>query len=81
MSTGITKEALLEYLYNEVSEEKKAAILSALSNNWELNEELLRLQETKTELETVSYSPSKASIANIMEYAKKSREATPTNQD
>lgn len=81
MSNGITREALLEYLYNEVSEEKRAAIISALSNNWELNEELLRMQEVKTELETVSYSPSKASIANIMEYAIKSRATNPTNQE
>ena len=81
MSTEITKEAFLEYLFNEVSEEKRAAIISALSNNWELNEELLRLQEMKTELETLTYSPSESSISNIMEYAKKSREVNPSHQD
>lgn len=77
----ITKEELLAYLYKEASEEKRTAILAALSKNWELAEELQQFQDIKTELETVTYSPSKNTLANIIEYAEKSKKVQQIGQD
>ena len=67
----ITSEDLLQYLYGETSSEKTALIKTTLENDWNLQEEFKLLSAEKDMLETISLSPSKKSIDNILNYAKK----------
>jgi len=67
----ITSEDLLQYLYRETSSEKTALIKATLENDWNLQEEFKLLSAEKDMLETISFSPSKKSIDNILNYAKK----------
>jgi hypothetical protein len=71
---SFTSEDLLQYLYGETSKEKSAAIKAALQNDWSLQEKLNLLSLTKDELSSVSFSPSSASVNNILKYAEKSVE-------
>jgi hypothetical protein len=65
---------LLEFLYNETSFEKTAAIKAALETDWTLREEFELLSGTKNQLESVSYSPSQKTLNNILNYAEKAVE-------
>ncbi len=67
----ITSEDLLQYLYRETSSEKTTLIKATLENDWNLQEEFKLLSAEKDMLETISLSPSKKSIDNILNYAKK----------
>lgn len=62
---------LLEFLYNETSIERTAAIKAALETDWTLREEFELLSGTKNQLESVSYSPSQKTLNNILNYAEK----------
>lgn len=66
-----TTEDLLQFLYNETSIEKKAAIKAALETDWNLREEYELLSATKSQLKSVSYSPSQKILDNILNYAEK----------
>jgi len=71
---SIKSEDLLLYLYGETSKEETSAIESALLADWSLQEKLELLKSSIGELETVSYSPSKRTINQILDYAHKSVE-------
>lgn len=73
-----TTEDLLQFLYNETSIEKTAAINAALETDWNLREEFELLSATKNQLKSVSYSPSLKTLNNILNYAEKAvEELTP----
>lgn len=68
---------LLQFLYNETSQEKTAAIKEALQQDWSLREKTNILTCTHAELNKVELlSPRQQSLDTIMRYAEKSIEAT-----
>jgi len=67
---SFTTEDLLEFLYQETSPEKTAAIKAALENDWILSEKLELLSNTSQQIEKINYSPSKKTIDYILNYAK-----------
>lgn len=68
---------LLQFLYNETSQEKTAAIKEALQQDWSLREKMNILTGTHAELNKVELlSPRQQSLDNIMSYAEKAVEAT-----
>jgi len=71
---AFTSEDLLQYLYGETPTEKAALIKTALENDWTLQEEMNILSGEIAMLEAISLSPSKKSIDNILNYAKKNVE-------
>lgn len=65
------QEVLLQYLYNETSEDVTFAIDEALKTDWELQDELVVLQRTINQLNSLNLSsPRKSSVNAIMRYAK-----------
>lgn len=70
---NFTQEDLLQYLYNETSTEKTAAIKTALASDWSLRERMQLLSSAHQELNTIRLSsPRKQTIDNILNYAEKS---------
>lgn len=71
-----TQNDLLLFIYKETSPALTRAIEKALTEDWELAEELRLLQEAHTELSAVELqSPRAESILNVLNYA---RETMPT---
>jgi len=65
------QEVLVQYLYNETSQELTLAIEEALQENWELQDELNVLKRTMKQLDTLHLSsPRKSTINAILNYAK-----------
>ena len=71
---SFTQEDLLQYLYNETSIEKTAAIKAALLNDWNLREKFNLLTTAHQNLEVIKLSPRKQTIDNILNYAEKAVE-------
>jgi len=65
---------LLQYLYQETSKEKSAAIREALESDWRLNEIYQTLKADIRRLDEAKCSPRSKTIAGIMRYAEKSME-------
>ena len=75
---SFTPEDLLQYLYNETSTEKTAAIKAALETDWSLREKFEVITSGTRRLETIKLSPRKKTIDNILRYAEKAvEELTP----
>ncbi len=68
---SFTQEELLQYLYNETSIEKTAAIKTALLNDWSLREKFDLLTSAQQNLEVIKLSPRKQTIDNILNYAER----------
>ena len=68
---NFTSEDLLQYLYGETSTAKTAAIKNALQHDWSLKEKMELLKSSKSELDSLSFSPDTKSIDNILKYAEK----------
>jgi hypothetical protein len=69
---NFTPEDLLQYLYNETSMEKAAAIKAALEDDWTLREKLAVLSEGQTRLDEVKLmAPQQTSLDKIMAHAEK----------
>lgn len=68
---SFTQEDLLQYLYNETSIEKTAAIKAALLNDWNLREKFDLLTSAQQNLEVIKLSPRKQTIDYILNYAEK----------
>lgn len=67
------QEELLQYLYNETSDDVRFAIDEALKTDWELQEELEVLQRSINQLNSLKLSsPRKSSVNAIIRYAKMS---------
>lgn len=67
----VTPEDLVQFLYNETSLEKTAAIKAALQTDYSLREEFEALSLDKNKLEALRFSPRKEVIDNILNYAEK----------
>lgn len=67
-------EDLVQYLYNEISEEKRLAMDSALETDFELREKLNVMSQASKRLDALSFAPRKKTIEHIMEYAGKNLE-------
>jgi hypothetical protein len=68
---NFTPEDLVQYLYNETSREKSAAIESALENDWTLKEMYNVLVSAQKRLEAFEMSPREESVNNILRHAEK----------
>ncbi len=68
---SFTLEDLVQYLYNEASTEKTAAIKLALETDYNLREKLAVMATASKRLDALSFSPRKETIDKILEYAKK----------
>ena len=71
---NFTPEDLLQYLYNETSPEKTAAIKTALETDWSLREKFEVISTGSKRLEAIKLSPRKKTIDNILSYAEKAVE-------
>ncbi|MBS1743447.1 MAG: hypothetical protein JST81_10455 [Bacteroidetes bacterium] len=71
---SFTQEELLQYLYNETSTQKTAAISAALEEDWSLREKFDLLKAAQQNLEVIKLSPRKQTIDNILSYAEKAME-------
>jgi hypothetical protein len=72
---SFTPEDLLQYLYNETSIEKTAAIKAALESDWSLREKFEIISTGSKQLKTIKLSsPRKQTIDNILSYAEKAVE-------
>lgn len=72
---SFTTEDLLQYLYNETSTDKTAAIKTALNVDWTLREKLEVLKTSHDQLSEVPLSsPSSKTLDAIFNYAEKAVE-------
>lgn len=69
---SFTPEDLIQYVYNETSLQKSAAIRVALEADWSLREQYEEILSAQQSLEKVTFSPRLKAIDNILAYAEKS---------
>lgn len=69
---SFTPEDLIQYIYNETSTQKSAAIKVALDTDWNLREKYDEIMSAHKSLEKVTLSPRKKAVDNILAYAEKS---------
>ena len=69
-----TTEELIQYLYQETSEEKTRAIEKAIQMDWSLQEKLEALKDSKRGLDNIITSPRPQSVMAILNYARTSAE-------
>ncbi|HEX8462182.1 MAG TPA: hypothetical protein VF623_12160 [Segetibacter sp.] len=67
-----TTEELIQYVYQETTGEQTLAIEKALQTDWNLQERLNALKDSKTQLDTAVRSPRPQSIMAILNYARAS---------
>lgn len=72
MTILFTPEELIQYLYQETSPEKTAAIEAALQEDWTLREKLEVLKASVKSLDRVVESPRPQVILSILNYARES---------
>jgi len=66
-----TTEDLLQYLYNETSPKKSAAIEAAIETDWSLHEAFELMVSGLKQLEHVCLSPGEDVLKRILDYADK----------
>ncbi len=69
---SFTPEDLIQYVYNETSTQKSAAIKVALEADWNLREQYEEIVSAQKSLEKLIFSPRKKAVDNILAYAEKS---------
>ena len=69
---SFTPEDLIQYVYNEASTQKSAAIKVALETDYSLREKYEEIMSAHNSLEKVSLSPRKQAVDKILAYAEKS---------
>ena len=69
---SFTTEDLIQYVYNETSQQKTAAIKVALESDWSLREKYDEIMSAHQSLEILNLSPRKKAVDNILAYAEKS---------
>ena len=69
---SFTSEDLVQYIYNETSTQKSAAIKVALETDWNLREKYDEIMSAHKCLEKVTLSPRKKAVDKILAYAEKS---------
>ena len=70
MTILFTPEELIQYLYQETSPEKTAAIEAALQEDWTLREKLEVLKESVRSLDRSLESPRVEVVLNVLNYAR-----------
>jgi len=75
---SFTSEDLIQYVYNETSLQKTAAIKAALESDWTLKEKYVDIISAHSTLEKVNLSPRKQVVDRILAYAEKSALHTTT---
>jgi len=70
MTLLFTPEELIQYLYNETSPAKTAAIENALQSDWTLREKLEILQNSMSVLDTPLESPRTEAVLSVLGYAR-----------
>ena len=73
MKSNFTQNDLIKKLYNELQPLEDLVLDFTLEDNWNLQEEYLAFKEVKDKLDAARYSPSKTSIAIILEHSRRSR--------
>jgi hypothetical protein len=71
----LNSEAMMRYLYNEMSPEEKSEFLSKVGENPEIQEEFDEIKEGFETLEDIQFSPSTSVIERIMQYGSAGEEA------
>jgi hypothetical protein len=69
--TKFTPEDLVQYLYNETSVQKTAAIRAALDEDWDLQESFEHIIDGQKNLEEISLSPREEAVNKILQYTSK----------
>ncbi len=69
-----TTEDLIQYLYQETTEEETKAIEKALKSDWNLAEKYEALKASMQHLDSIVESPRPQSVMAILNYAKASAE-------
>lgn len=64
----LNSEAMMRYLYKEMSPEESSDFLSQVNNNPELQDQFTHIKEGFETLENVQFSPSSSVIEKIMQY-------------
>ena len=70
MTILFTPEELVQYLYNEASPEKSAAIENALQQDWTLREKLEVLKSSTDCLDKGLEAPRTQVVLNVLNYAR-----------
>ena len=68
---NFTPDDLVQYLYNETSQAKSAAIKKALENDWTLREMYDVIVSAQKRLEAFELSPREEAVNNILRHAEK----------
>lgn len=69
--TKFTPEDLVQYLYNETSVNKSAAIKAALETDWDLLESFEQIKSDQMNLEEVNLSPRDEAVNRILQHTTK----------
>lgn len=69
---SFTTEDLIQYVYNETSQQKTAAIKVAIESDWSIREKYEEIISAHQSLEKINLSPRKKAVDNILAYAEKS---------
>ena len=69
MEKNFTKNLLVKYLFNEVTQAEKFQVEEALYNNWEFHELYDDLDKAYRTLPKVQFAPKASTIQNILGYS------------
>jgi hypothetical protein len=69
---SFTQEDLLQYLYQETSDEKTVAIRAAMETDWDLKEKFEVISSAQKRLEKLILQPRKKAVDFVLRYAEKS---------
>ena len=70
----LNSEAMMRYLYKEMTPEESNEFISEVNNNPELQEQFNHIKEGFESLENIQFSPSTSVIERIMHYGSASSE-------
>ena len=65
----LNSEAMMRYLYKEMSPEESNEFLSEINSNPEIQEQFTHIKEGFETLDEIQYSPSTSVIERIMNYS------------
>ena len=77
MTSLFSAEELIQYLYQETTPEKTAAIEEALLKNAALREKLDTLKASAERLDQIIESPRTETVLTVLRYARETAPATP----
>lgn len=69
MEKNFTKNLLIKYLFDEVTQAEKFEVEDALYNNWELHELYDDLVKAHRTLPKVEFAPKNSTVQNILAYS------------